>query len=245
MKNYYSISESPSTHGARYYRYFFAKYNISATYTPVGCKPQDFLQCWRSLVRPETAGISISMPYKARVRDLVDSVDASVGRYNSCNTVVFNDGHSTGHNTDINGVGAFVRDIPQTATITILGAGTMGKMFHAYLAEHKYEHVNIFSRRLDNWSSRIASANVVINCTACGTRDHTSPMQELPRDCTRVLDLARQPGDLARIAQHHGATYVGGAEFYRHVFAQQWQYYTGRTLGAAEYKEAAVELQKI
>jgi len=71
-------------------------------------------------------GANVTIPYKEAVLPLLDEIDPSADQTSAVNTIVSQDGHLVGHNTDLRG---FIRDlqahwpIPSSGRSIILGAG--------------------------------------------------------------------------------------------------------------------------
>jgi shikimate 5-dehydrogenase len=242
---YYSISQYSGTTGQYYYNYFFDRRNIDAIYIPLGCQPHEFENTVdRLLADPLTRGISVSMPYKRRIVDYVSlnygTHHDSVTEYGLCNTVL-TDPCLTSYNCDLAGVIMVSENISTDSTISILGAGAMGKMFHQYLTAHKYSNVTVYSRGTDNWQDRNESADVIINCTALGTSRNNSPLVHIPKNTTMIIDLSIKPGVLHQQALVSGTAYVSGLEFYYHQFIDQFRCYTGITLEYEDVVESGLK----
>jgi shikimate 5-dehydrogenase len=237
MKRYYSISQYPGTTGQYYYSWFFKQYSIDATYTPIGCLPDDFDRIVSELLlQPDTSGISVSMPYKSAIIQHCIVTALSVTDYDSCNTVVVTDSGYIGHNCDLAGVVGVTRDIAIDTSISVLGNGAIGKMFYEYLQRSKYTNVKLYSRSIGNWSDRHSNTEVVINCTALGTSSHESPLERIPDGVTKVIDLSVNAAQLSQ--QCHAISYVGGMEFYRYQFIDQFERYTGIAISPEQFEVA-------
>lgn len=243
MLKYYSISQFPGTTGQYYYNYFFSRYDIDATYTPLGCQPADFgSTISRLLGESDTAGISVSMPYKSAVLPYCDSIDTAVVEHQSCNTLVVSNDHVHGYNCDYAALQYLLdsKILHQLQNVSILGNGAMGKMFHSTLCSSKYHvrQINMYGRSIGNWDLRHNDADVIINCTACGTVSADSPLEYIPDSTSVVVDLSVKPGELCMQARDVGATYFSGLEFYHRQFIDQFRRYTGITLRYDDVVEA-------
>jgi shikimate dehydrogenase len=112
-------SLSPALHRAAY-----ASAGLDWTYDPVEVRSEElagFLACldgsWR--------GLSLTMPLKRVVVPLLDELTDRAGQAQAANTVILEDGRRTGHNTDIPGAAAALRERyagPVTSAV-ILGGG--------------------------------------------------------------------------------------------------------------------------
>lgn len=241
---YYSVSQYPGNTGQYYYTYFFAKHNIDAIYTPLGCTTDNFEELMNSLLDdPDTAGISISMPYKRNVIEYVTkrngNHDHSVIQYALANTVVVNPKLTT-YNCDLQGVIEVTKHLPVDSKISILGNGAMGKMFNDYLIESKYKNVMMYSRSMGNWNERYDEADVVINCTNVGTVTRDSPIERIPKLTKTVIDLSVLPGTLETLSVGQ-CDYISGLNFYHHQFIEQFYRYTGTRLDYNDVVQAGNE----
>ena len=135
MKKYYSLSKYPGNKGKHFYNSFFRLHKINAEYIPLGVSESDFEKTLITLKNENAVGISISMPYKNIILKYLDATDITVNEYNCCNTVLQLDGKLIGYNTDIAGVKAATTKITNNDRISILGDGSMGKMFEQYLKD--------------------------------------------------------------------------------------------------------------
>jgi shikimate dehydrogenase len=227
MKNYYSISEYPGTTGSYYYNTFFKKNSTNAIYTPVKAAVDTFKQTLKDLKNNGAAGISVSMPFKHLVLNYLDSKSLDVVTYNSCNTILNTDGFLTGYNTDIAGVMAAVANIKYYEKTLILGNGCIGRMFYKYMKSLGYNDVKLVSRNLNNWEDRHKSCDILINCTALGTVNSSSPVDCLSDSTRLIVDLSIKTGKLLDQSTEKSVEYISGLEFYKNQFIKQHLLYTG------------------
>ncbi|WP_285571875.1 shikimate dehydrogenase [Streptomyces sp. RTGN2] len=82
-------------------------------------------------------GLNVTHPCKQTVIPHLDALDTQAEALGAVNTIVFQDGRATGHNTDVTGFGAaFARGLPDAPTshVVQLGAGGAGAaVAHAML----------------------------------------------------------------------------------------------------------------
>lgn len=236
---YISISQYPGTTGQYYYNSFFKLHDIDAIYLPLAATPETFNSIIQEHIDGGVSGISISMPYKRTVISTLDIIDHTVSRYASCNTITINDGKLNGYNTDLYGVIESCKSICSEDTISILGDGSMGQMYlkylHSIMPLSYRNNVRVYSRRLGNWDNRHDNSTVVINTTALGTVDSTSPLEYLSPNTRLVIDLAVKRGVLAEQSMLQGIRYYSGGEFYRSQFLQQYYHYTGINISELEF----------
>lgn len=223
-----SFSSNPGTTGQRYYSYFFKKYGLDYSYTPLAVTDleQAVLQAQQSI-----NGFSVSMPFKQQIIHYLDSTDDLVDRYQSCNTVLIKDSKLLGYNADYYGALAIIKLFDLNSDVSILGNGSMGSMFGNMLPRAKS-----ISRSLSNWQERHLPADVFINCTALGTINSKSPFEELP-NCQIVVDLALRENHLKLQCLEKKIKYVSGIQFYKYNFLKQFEIYTGIQLHEDEFEE--------
>lgn len=234
MKQYYSISETPGRTGYFYYNNFFQHYGIDAVYNPIGIDKDNFLSRFAK-IKETASGINISMPYKLEVIKLLDWADNDVKTYNSCNTIVVDNGKLLGYNTDIFGVRHVTKGLNKNYSIAILGNGAMGKMFAEYLSQNKYHRVSLVSRSKLNWNMRNDAFDVIINCTPFGTKNCESPITAVNSQTKIIIDLAVQKGILYDMSVMAGTAYISGKVFYKHQFLEQFKIHTGYNIDSVLY----------
>jgi len=233
MKKYYSVSIKPGNTGTYFYNSFFKKYNIDAEYSALQSDVSNFTQLI-DYYKYIANGMSISMPFKTKVLEVLKSTisfDELALQYNSCNTVVFD--KNTGYNADLFGVIELSKQLPNQ--VSILGFGSMGKMFYKYL--HKSHNVIVYSRSLNNWHLRHSDTESIINCTIYGTLCLESPLDYIPKNTKTIIDLAIKKNKLQ--SQAEGIEYIDGLEFYKYQFIKQFYYYTNIVISNLEFDEMA------
>jgi len=237
MKKYISLSKYPGKTGQYFYTEFFKHYNIDAVYEPRACENIDL--GLEQAIEEQVSGISISMPFKQTVIKKLNHRSASVSLYNSCNTIINDQGNLTGYNADLAGVQAVSKQLLLNDKITILGAGAIGSMFIKHLEESHYENLNVCIRNLNTWNQRYKPANVVINCTSLGTSTEESPYRlgQIPPNTRLVIDLAIKDNEFKQQCQIYGIKYISGREFYRSQFLKQFEIYTGISPSEELYNE--------
>lgn len=227
MKKYISLSQYPGKTGQYFYTEFFKYYQIDAVYEPRAC--DNIEQSITTALEENVSGISVSMPFKQTVIKQLHSRSSSVSLYNSCNTIVNDQGLLSGYNADLAGVEYVCKNIKIDDSITILGAGAIGSMFVKYLEDTHYDNLNVCARSLGTWSNRYKPADVVINCTALGTSTEESPYKlgQIPPNAMLIIDLAIKDNELKEQCKNYGIKYISGREFYREQFLKQFEIYTG------------------
>lgn len=220
MKHFFSLSLHPGKTGEYYYSRMFAILRLPYTYTAL--KSVHVQSDISRLRESGAAGISISMPFKSQVINVLDHTHPFVRDFNSCNSIKIVDNELYGHNTDVAGCEYAISLFADDAKVAILGDGSMGSMFKAMLKDR----ATIYSRNTNNWEERYEANNVIINCTSFGTATEASPFDMVP-ECNLVIDLAIKETQLELQCYDQDIKYVKGIEFYRHQFKRQFKFYTG------------------
>lgn len=116
-------------------------------------------------------GFNLTMPDKNRIVDLVDELSPAASLIGACNTVVNDNGHLTGHNTD--GVG-FMTSLKEHGyevsgqQITVMGAGGAASAIIAQAALDGASAVHIFARPQSRFHERtVQLADRISSHTHC------------------------------------------------------------------------------
>ena len=203
------------------------------------------------------AGLSVTMPLKHAAARLVDR---RVGRTaGAVNTVVFTDDGTEGHNTDVDGVAAAVRQVSPdgvghlvvlgaggTAAATLLAAQTLGAAKVTIVARNAGP-ANDLRERTGNtakfrpWTEARATvdeADVVVNTTPRHAADELAvgwpgkPLVEVNYD--------PWPTDLARAAEAGGHQVSSGLYVLVHQAVRQIELVTGKRPDPAVLWDAAI-----
>ena len=139
-------SLSPALHRAAY-----ASLGLDWEYTAIEVDEQD-LPAFLARLDETWAGLSLTMPLKECVIDLLDEVDDESACIRSVNTVLPCPSGWRGTNTDVYGITEALVRAGLTAgpsTATILGAGATARSAMAALARLGAESVDVFARRVE------------------------------------------------------------------------------------------------
>lgn len=135
-------SRSPLLHRAAY-----AAQDLPWTYVAIEIKSGG-LRTFKESLDGSWKGLSLTMPLKEEVLDLLDECDDLARRTRSANTVVVSDGKWCGSNTDVFGMVQSLRSVGASgASGGILGGGATARSAVAALADLGVGHVSIWARR--------------------------------------------------------------------------------------------------
>ncbi len=149
-------SLSPVLHRAAY-----AELGLDWSYEALDVEPGGLAEVVAA-VGTHWSGLSLTMPLKEAVLDLLDAVEPRAAEVRSVNTVVPEGGGRAGYNTDITGLVGILTDLalPGSARAAVVGAGATARSAVAALAEAGIADVTVLARRPDAVHELVALASV-------------------------------------------------------------------------------------
>jgi shikimate 5-dehydrogenase len=121
---YCSFSSNPGNNGCIFFNDKFQKNGINAIYKSF--YSDDIEKSIEAVKSLDIKGFALSMPFKIEVLNYLDEVETSAENIGSVNTVVNNQGHLIGYNTDWIGVQKYF-DLRDFDFIYIIGNGGFSK----------------------------------------------------------------------------------------------------------------------
>ena len=201
--------------------------------------------------RANFSGLNVTHPCKQAVVAHLDALSADAAALQAVNTVVFDDGRATGHNTDVTGFAEnFARGLPDVAveSVVLLGAGGAGTAVAYAALQLGVERLTIVdvdpdraracARQLE--SDRIeagtldtlAEADGLIHATPTGMEGHDPGMpldDELLHPGLWVADIVYRPLEtpLLRRAREVGCRTLDGGGMAVFQAADSFALFTG------------------
>ena len=139
-----------------------------------------------------TVGVNVTIPHKQAVLSFMDEVSPQARAIGAINTIHYDRGLRTGHNTDYAGFGYLLKRFgfcPSDKKVAILGAGGSALAVAHYLADHKAKELTIFSRSAEKNShggfsvspyealpEKLKQIDLLVNCTPVGMHPRTEEM---------------------------------------------------------------------
>ena len=161
-----SHSRSPDLHRAAY-----AELSLDWTYEAIECSDRDFAAFFAGLDE-QWRGLSLTMPLKEVVLDVVDDVDERARHVNSANTVWRTADSSTWRatNTDIPGIWSALGDVgvDRLERVRILGAGATARSAVAAVADMGATNIVVHARRPEAADEVVRLARD-LGCSSHGT----------------------------------------------------------------------------
>jgi shikimate dehydrogenase len=199
------------------------------------------------------AGLSLTMPLKQAVLPLLDSRSTLVERTGSANTVVLRDGRREGHNTDVHGIVAALREagVGHVDRAAVLGAGATAASALAALHDLGAHQVRVLARspQRARGLEPVAAAlgitlrygelhpleledrwpQVVVSTLPGGAADELAALSDPGGDVPPLLDVvyAPWPTALAGAYARAGGVVVAGTAMLLHQAAAQVTLMTG------------------
>ncbi len=245
-------SLSPAMHNAA-----FRAAGLDAVYVPLeAADAEDLLTFVRAF---GVRGVSVTAPFKERVLPYVDHLDPVAQRVGAVNTLRLDERGMAGCNTDVDGFLDPLRAIgpwrPRRAVV--VGAGGAARAVVVALASEGIA-VDVYARRAERAEAvaRLGGGtghalpppaegwDLLVNATPVGTAPEVEAMV-VPRECLRqgrvVYDLVYNPPvtRLLREASAAGCRTIGGLAMLVAQARRQFAWWTGCTLPAELFREAA------
>lgn len=122
-----SLAGRPSNVGTRFHNFLYQELGLDFVYK--ACATQDLAAAVDGIRGLGIRGCGVSMPYKEACIPLLDDLDASARALQSVNTIVNDDSHLRGYNTDYIAVRKLLdrHGVSRNLSIAIHGSGGMAK----------------------------------------------------------------------------------------------------------------------
>ncbi len=230
----------------------FRRESVNAVYLSLHAKSlKDLLACVRDI---PIRGLSITMPYKQAIVDVLENSDPLTRQIGACNTVVRSlDGKLYGFNTDVGGIVAPLEQRMHLAgtRILIVGAGGVARAA-AFGLKSKGAEVFVTNRTPEKAQSLARQAkakylkhadvvknafDVIINATPVGMGNgKQSPLEEKELNTKYVFDLVYIPAEtkLIKMARAKNIQVIPGLEMFVQQGARQFEIWTGKPAPIAE-----------
>ncbi|HVP24881.1 MAG TPA: shikimate dehydrogenase [Methanomicrobiales archaeon] len=242
-----SHSRSPGLWNALFTRYGLPYFYLCLEWPDIG----EIVRAARDL---GIRGLSVTIPFKERVMDLLDEIDGDARAIGAVNTVVQCGGVLHGYNTDWLGIRAPLGDL-RGARAAVLGAG--GAAAAAVFALRSLDMEVTVLARMPEKAERLAKRfgchagpissfreirpDLVVNATPVGMLPDRSSLlsgDDLDKGMT-VFDLVYAPPEtpLLALAREKGCRVIPGTEMFIHQAVEQFFHVTGIRVPEALVRE--------
>ena len=254
-------SLGPLIHNAAY-----RHLGLDSVYVAFRVPREDLLGFIGDARRMGIRGLSVTVPHKEMVMHKLDKIDGAVKSVGAANTIVFENGHTIGYNTDYraamdsleSAMGGHQGDRSplEGKTAVVLGAGGVAKAICAGLVRRKAKVViasrtarraekfaQRFGAKTIEWGARhMASADVLLNCTPVGMHpnvDETPYEKHHLKPSMTVFDTVYNPEStlLIKDARSRSCRVVTGVDMFIRQAALQFQLFAQRDAPADAMRE--------
>ncbi len=255
-------SLSPLIHNAA-----FRKLGMNKVYVPIRVAREHLADFIDEAPELGIRGLSVTIPHKEAVIDMLHYADEAVRGIGAANTMVFQDGRRCGYNTDYaaamgsleEAIAGHFREDSTLAnkTALVMGAGGVGRAITFGLVERGVQVVvcdgeaeragQLAARlrcRVIDWASRHGvSADIVINCTPIGMHpdvDETPFGKHHMRPAMVVFDAVYNPENTLFIkdARARNCKVITGVDMFVRQAATQFKLFTGEDAPTDVMREA-------
>jgi shikimate dehydrogenase len=226
--------------------------SLDGEYSAIAVESAGLHKTLRGLFAQGFDGLNVTIPHKQAVLPLMDELANSARVIGAVNTILKQDGHLVGHNTDAAGFTRGLTDAgfnPAGAKVLVLGAGGAARAV-VYALSDARASVVIWNRTHER-AERLALEfgadafdrlpiatlgmfDLIVNTTSVGMSPHPddTPLQFPRGECPPqwVYDLVYSPREtrFLREARAAGAVTIGGLEMLVYQGAEAFTLWTGR-----------------
>jgi shikimate dehydrogenase len=231
----------------------FAELGLDWRYVHLPISEELFAPTVRALPGSGFRGANVTIPHKLAAHQLTDELTPAAAAIGAVNTLVFEDGHILGDNTDAGGLQDAVGDGLAGRTALVLGAGGAGRGVVWALRESGAE-VRVWNRTPARaaelaaelgvgHAERVAPADLLVNATSLGLHGEDLPellgLEELQPELVVDAVYGPEPTALCRWAGRRGARVVDGLELLVRQGARSFERWTGRSAPLDVMRRAA------
>nr|EGQ40206.1 MAG: shikimate 5-dehydrogenase [Candidatus Nanosalinarum sp. J07AB56] len=172
-------------------------------YTYIAIGAEDIREVLGSVQNLEFKGLSVSMPFNQEIVSLLDNTNDDVETIGACNTVVIEDGETTGYNTDWRGA---INALKETSELDvekaeIIGSGGVARAI-AYGLKKEQIEVHISARSEEQRKELVQDLNLAGEINLEGQGEAGA---ELVVNATPV---AQQPGSPVELEKHENGEWL-------------------------------------
>ena len=209
-------SKSPLMHNAA-----FAKLGLDYVYLAFDVDESTVGDAVAAIRAFHMRGANLSMPNKVKVMEYLDEIAPEAELAGAVNTIVNDDGHLVGHNTDGTGWMRAVRELGVNLAgekLTVVGTGGAAKAIIAQAALDGAREISVFNRRSPRWAQAEELVAKVEAKTGCRVQlwelntEDTGCMARLKEEIhsSRLLANATNVG----MGHLEGQTYIPDASYF-------------------------------
>ncbi|NLI27480.1 MAG: shikimate 5-dehydrogenase [Acetobacter sp.] len=247
-----SLAGRPGNFGTRFHNYLYERLGLNYLYK--ACTTDDIGAAVQGIRALGIRGSGISMPFKESCIPFLDDLKESASGIQSVNTIVNNDGHLNGYNTDYIAVRHLLgeRVLNTNSPVVLRGSGGMGKTVAAAFrdmgfangiiaARNTVEGKTVADRHGWQWVEKLESLSlscydksILVNVTPLGMADgleatYLSFPESMVTHASLVIEIVARPVEtpLVRVARRLGKPVITGNQVAALQALEQFVLYTG------------------
>lgn len=255
-----SLSARPGTFGSRFHNHLYEALDLDYVYKAFNTT--DLAGAVSGIRALGIRGCAVSMPFKEACIPMLDSLAPSAAAIGAVNTIVNDDGHLRGYNTDYTAVAQLLRTrkIAPDTSFALRGSGGMAKAVLAALRDAGFQSGLVIARNETTgrglagtcgyeWQAELGESRpgMLINVTPIGMTGGPEAgelaFSKSAIDAARVVfDVVAVPSDTPLIchARARGTPgLISGAEVIVLQAVEQFVLYTGRRPSPEQIQRAA------
>jgi len=191
MKKYFVIG-NPIDHSLspKLQNWWLKENNIQATYDKTKLEDHEIKNFIQDIKEQKIAGCNVTVPFKKKVIPFLDKLSQEAEKTQSVNTITFDNGDVVGHNTDISGFDAAIKNLNfkiEGKKVLILGAGGVVPSIIFALKNMHVQEIIISNRtrekaenlkvlfnnlKIIEWGD-LTDFHMIINATSLGLNNET------------------------------------------------------------------------
>jgi len=245
-----SIAKYPSNFGTTLFNAAFKALRLNFLYKAFRIEAKDLKKVIDGIGALGIRGCGVSMPFKKEAIKYLDSLDEVAREIGAVNTIINNNGHLKGYNTDYYGAIEILRKVRGVSEkkVLMLGAGGVASAIASALKHKKVRGVTISNRSRQNgilfakrwgfqfipWQERNNSkTDLLINATPVGMAPDSSQSpikEESIANFKIIMDVVINPleSKLIKLARHKKKEVIPGYKMSLFQAAKQFELYTKR-----------------
>lgn len=241
-----SLSGRPGNFGTRFQNYLYRELQLDYLYKAF--TTTDLPAAIGGIRALGIRGCAVSMPFKEACIEHLDALHDSAATLQSVNTIVADDGHLTGYNTDYSAVVQLLRQhgVPTSSRYALRGSGGMAKAVACALRDSGFSDGCIVARNeaagralaaqcAVSWCETLDDqpAQLLVNVTPLGMRGAEAGQLAFDEPAVAnaqwVFDVVAVPVEtpLIRLARSLGKPVITGGEVIVLQAVEQFVLYTG------------------
>ena len=252
-----SLSGRPGNFGLRFHNHLYEQLGLNFYYKAFSSK--DLAGAVTGIRALGIRGCGVSMPFKEACIPLLDALAPSAAAIGSVNTIVNDDGHLTGHNTDYAAIAPLLikHGVPAETPFVARGSGGMAKAVVSAFRDAGFRDGTIVARNEAagralaescgyRWAPEPVAAPLLVNITPIGMEggpeaEALSFSEPMVAEARFIFDVVALPPEtpLIRKARALGKTVITGAEVAVLQAVGQFVLYTGITPSDEQVAAAA------